>query len=153
MNQKFLKRCIHFIAFSQLFFSLPIFLTLYIFLTRQAMLGAFSPLTNLIILLLIQYIFWQIKKIIKNVLNHRLFIQENITRFKWIAYTFFLAAIGTLFLPVGIISFDQGSLIKGETLIFSIIGFLILIIGHIFDYAMNLEQEATELKEEIKLTI
>lgn len=153
MNPKFLKRCIHFITFSQLFFCLPIFLTLYILLTGKYMLGAFSPLTNLIILLLIQYIFWQIKKIIKNVLNHRIFIQENITRFKWIAYTFFLAAIGTLFLPVGIISFDQGSLVKGETLIFTIIGFLILIIGYIFDYAMNLEQEATELQEEIKLTI
>lgn len=153
MNQNFLKRCIYFITFSQVIFCFPIFFTLYGMLNGWPQRGAYPAVIDFIILLFIESIFYLIKKIIRNVLNHEIFIQENITRFKSIAYLFFIAAIGTLFSPVGIIAFDQGSMVKGETLLFAIIGFLILMIGHIFDYAMNLQQEATELKEEIKLTI
>lgn len=113
-----------------------------------------SAIIAIPVLLLIREPLFQIKKIIYNMMNEEIFTEENIKRFKRISYPLFILAIGTLFSPFAIIQLRFGLFsLRVECFIFIILGFLSLLMSHIFEHAMHLQTESLELKEETKLTI
>lgn len=106
------------------------------------------------VLLLVREPLFQIKKIIYNMMNEDIFIEENIKRFKRISYPLFILSIATLFSPFAIIQLRIGGFsLRVECFIFIILGFLSLLMAHIFAHAMQIQTQSLELQEETKLTI
>ena len=95
--------------------------------------SSLPPLIGVAALLLIREPLYQMKQIIYNLMDDEVFTQENINRFKRISYPLFILAIGSFFLII--------------------LGFLSILISHIFSHAMQIQMESLQLKEETKLTI
>lgn len=116
--------------------------------------SSLPPLIGVAALLLIREPLYQMKQIIYNLMDDEVFTQENINRFKRISYPLFILAIGSFFAPFAYIQLEfNGGYFRVESFILIILGFLSILISHIFSHAMQIQMESLQLKEETKLTI
>lgn len=114
----------------------------------------FDPILWIIIILIIRYPLYQLKQIIKNLMNHDLFTKDNAQRFQKISYPIFLLVISSCFAPFSLIQLELGGIpLKIETFILIILGLVSLLMSYIFEQGRIIHQEATNLKEESKLII
>ena len=65
-----------------------------------------TPILAIPLVFAIRYPLYQLKQIIKNLLDDHLFIKENVQSFKKAAYPIFLLALCSYLIPLSIIQFD-----------------------------------------------
>lgn len=65
-----------------------------------------TPILAIPLVFAIRYPLYQLKQIIKNLLDDHLFIKENVQSFKNVAYPIFLLALCSYLIPLSIIQFD-----------------------------------------------
>lgn len=65
-----------------------------------------TPILAIPLVFAIHYPLYQLKQIIKNLLDDHLFIKENVQSFKKAAYPIFLLALCSYLIPLSIIQFD-----------------------------------------------
>lgn len=115
MNKEFLKWILFLINFINSILWLIIVIAIFTLLElmgskSQAFIpGSQSFLTPILAIPLvfaIRYPLYQLKQIIKNLLDDHLFIKENVQSFKKAAYPIFLLALCSYLIPLSIIQFD-----------------------------------------------
>ena len=100
----------------------------------------------------------KIKKVIRNIINKEIFIKDNIDGFKAVSYIIYVFGIATCFIytdnrTIELLAIGKIFSIKIETVIFLAVGAVCSVIAFVFEEAMNIKNEAEELKEENKYTI
>ncbi|MGL4372945.1 MAG: DUF2975 domain-containing protein [Turicibacter sp.] len=111
----------------------------------------------LLIYSLLIYPLYQLRKIIINIGEKEIFIEENITRVNRISKPLFFMAILSCFGNASILEIEFLRLgffaIKLETCLLIVLGFIALLMSYIFRQAKDYKHESELLKEENELTI
>ncbi|MGL4338322.1 MAG: DUF2975 domain-containing protein [Turicibacter sp.] len=107
--------------------------------------------------LLVFYPLYQLRKIIRDISEQKIFTEWNITRFKKISHALFLLVLLSYggresSYGIEILAFGNYSF-KMETLFLLILALLAVLMSYIFRQAKDYKQEAKYLKEENELTI